>query len=40
MKAVNAEAEKYYVAGRDPYAERRTEPETSSTPANGDEEGL
>lgn len=40
MKAVNAEAEKYYVAGRDPYAERRTEPGTSSTPATGDEEGL
>lgn len=40
MKAVNAEAERYYVAGRDPYAERRTEPGTSSTPATGDEEGL
>ncbi|MDX3363751.1 hypothetical protein ACIBWG_21455 [Streptomyces griseoaurantiacus] len=40
MKAVNAEAEKYYVAGRDPYAERRTEPGTSSAPATGDEEGL
>jgi hypothetical protein len=41
MKAVNAEAERYYVAGRDPYADRRTEPTaSSSTPATGDEEGL
>ncbi|MBA8975136.1 hypothetical protein BJ962_001627 [Streptomyces aureorectus] len=43
MKAVNAEAEKYYVAERDPYVERRGSapaPAGDHTPAAGTEEGL
>jgi hypothetical protein len=43
MKAVNAEAEKYYVAERDPYVERRGSapaPAGDHTPAVGTEEGL
>ncbi|MET7296784.1 hypothetical protein ABZS79_32605 [Streptomyces griseoloalbus] len=43
MKAVNAEAEKYYVVGRDPYVERRGSapaPAGEHAPAVGSEEGL
>ncbi|MFF9818351.1 hypothetical protein [Streptomyces sp. NPDC014006] len=39
MRAINAEAEKYYDPDRDPYADRRTRP-TPSAPADGSEEGL
>ncbi|WP_121716253.1 hypothetical protein [Streptomyces sp. E5N91] len=37
MRAVNAEAEKYYVAGRDPYADRRGGPPPES---DSSDEGL
>lgn len=37
MKAVNAEAERYYVVGRDPYAER---PATAGEPGSTSEEGI
>ncbi|MET9148386.1 hypothetical protein [Streptomyces sp. NPDC004042] len=41
MQAVNAEAERYYVVGRDPYVSRRTDDPASAAPAgSGDEEGL
>ncbi|MGW2619947.1 hypothetical protein [Streptomyces sp. NPDC001500] len=39
MREVNAQAEKYYVADRDPYVERRTT-DTPAAPAREGEEGL
>ncbi|MEU5595973.1 hypothetical protein [Streptomyces sp. NPDC020298] len=39
MREVNAEAEKYYVSDRDPYADQRTS-SPESTPAAASEEGL
>lgn len=39
MREVNAEAEKYYVADRDPYVERRAT-DTPAAPAHEGEEGL
>ncbi|MDT0402329.1 hypothetical protein [Streptomyces edwardsiae] len=38
MRAVNAEAERYYVVGRDPYAERRAG--TADAPGSTSEKGI